>query len=254
MSALGDLPLLDVAIFADTQWERRETYESYAFYRDWLEDHGIRVERVSSGNIRVLGAEEHIHIPFWTSDGGPLQRQCTVEFKLKPVKRRLRELVGFDASSPPAPPPGAIEVWIGISWDEWRRAKPSRQQYKVNRWPLIEKGMTRQDCIDYLRGKKLPVPIRSSCIGCPYRHSSEWLDMKQNYPDEFAEAVAFDEANRHNPLAERGSTADELYIYQKCVPLKDANLEGDTQEGKLSQPRTHPFVVCIDGNIYYRGV
>ncbi len=246
MAALGDLEPLDVVITSDTGWERRETYAIRDFYADWLRERGIRVEVVSAGNIRQLGAEEHIHIPFFTADGGPLQRQCTRWFKIVPVKRRLRELAGYHATKAPHPPTGAIEQWLGISWDEFTRMKPSRVKFMVHRFPLLERRMTRNACIEYLEGHGLPVPPKSACVGCPYRAATEWLDMRNNAPEEWAEVVAFDEQNRHNPLAERGgSTADELYVYRHAVALADADLEVDAErERRGKQP---PLLVCESG-------
>jgi len=171
MSALADLDPLDVVITADTGWERAATYEAREFYTAWLQERGVHVEVVSAGNIKQLGAVEHIHMPFFTSNGGPLQRQCTKEFKIIPIKRRLREIAGYDATKPPHPPAGAIELWLGISWDEWERMNQSRVRFMVHRHPLIENKTTRNACIDYLEAHDLPVPVKSACIGCPSRRA-----------------------------------------------------------------------------------
>ncbi len=246
MSALGDADPLDVVITADTGWERKATYEAREFYTEWLQEQGVRVEVVSAGNVRQLGAVEHIHIPFFTSDGGPLQRQCTRHFKIVPVKRRLREIAGYHATKAPHPPAGAIEIWLGISWDEWTRMKKSRTKFIVHRWPLLEGKVTRNDCIDYLEAHDLPVPVKSACIGCPYRRASEWLEMRDDAPSEWREAVAFDESNRHNPLAARGnSTADELYVYKHAVPLITADLEADAKREKHG--KQSPLFICDEG-------
>jgi 3'-phosphoadenosine 5'-phosphosulfate sulfotransferase (PAPS reductase)/FAD synthetase len=243
MSALGELPRLDVVITADTGWERQATYEARDFYVEWLRAHGLRVEIVSEGNIKQDGAIEHIHIPFFTSDGGPLQRQCTRHFKIVPIKRRLRELAGYHATRPPHPPAGEIELWLGISWDEFTRMKESPVQFMRHRWPLIELKMSRNGCIDYLAGKGLPVPPKSACIGCPYRSASEWLEMREEAPDEWREVVIFDESNRHNPLA--NSTADELYVYKQAVPLAEADLEADAKRER--QGKQLPLMICESG-------
>jgi len=246
MSALGEADLLDVVITADTGWERHATYAARDFYSAWLRERGMRVEVVTAGDIKQDGAVEHIHMPFFTSNGGPLQRQCTKQFKIIPIKRRLRELAGWHATKQPHPPAGAIELWLGISWDEYQRMKHSRVKFIVHRWPLIERRMTRNDCIDYLESHGLPVPVKSACIGCPYRRASEWLDMRDNAPDEWREVVAFDEANRHNPLAERGgSLADELYVYKKAVPLIEANLEADAKRERIG--KQVPLFICEEG-------
>lgn len=230
MSAFGDLPLLDVVITADTGWERQATYETRDFYTTWLQDRGIDVYVVSAGNVKLQGAEEHIHIPFFTETGGPLRRQCTRYFKIVPIKHKLRRLMGYHPIRPPHPRPGSVVQWLGISLDEYQRMKPSGVKYIIHKFPLVEKRLTRNDCIEYLESKRLPVPIKSACIGCPYRRASEWLEMKDASPGEWAEVIAFDEVNRDNPLAVRGkSTADRLYVYQKSVPLAIADLEGDAK-------------------------
>ena len=228
MSALGDLEPLEAIINADTGWERALTYEMRDFYTAWLRERGVRVEIVTAGNVRDEGAVGHIHIPFWTSNGGPLQRQCTHHFKITPVKHRIRELMGFSPSTPPAPPPGSVEMWIGFSLDEWTRIKESRVQFITHRWPLVEQQMTRQNCKEYLEKRGLPVPPKSACIGCPYRQASDWIEMRDSAPGEYTSAIEFDESNRHNSLAKRGdATADELFVYKHGGALADADLEAD---------------------------
>ncbi|HEC61422.1 hypothetical protein LCGC14_0761830 [marine sediment metagenome] len=231
MSALGELEPLDLIIMADTMWERRRTYEVQQFYIKWLRDRGQRVEVVSVGSIRKLGAEEHIHIPFWTDTGGPLHRQCTRHFKIDPIKRRIRQIMGYPTSVPPHPPMNSVELWLGITWDETERMKDSLLQFMVHRWPLLEHRLTRLDCTRYLEALYLPVPIKSSCVICPYRLPSEWIHMRDNDPPEWHDSINFDRKNRNNPLADRGaSTADSLYIYKyNATPLEDAPLEADAK-------------------------
>ena len=248
MSALGGLEPLDAIIHADTGFEASETIEMRDWYAEWFRGHGLRVEIVSGGDIREQGAREHIHIPFFTSDGGPLQRQCTRWFKIVPAKRRVRELLGYHATKPPHPPAGAVEQWFGFTLEEYTRLKDSRVKFIVKRFPLIEKQMTRQDCTDYLESHDLPVPPKSACLSCPYRQASEWLELKQSCPEDWEAAIEFDEANRHNPLAERGnSTADSLYVYKHGpVPLVEADLEADAERERKEQG-FQPPMMCGDG-------
>lgn len=247
MAGLGEIEPIDAAIVADTQWERKHTRRAFDFYSNWASAHGIRVEVVTAGNIRELGATEHIHIPFWTETGAPLQRQCTSNFKLTPLKRAMRRLAGFDESKPPHPKPGQFETLIGISWDEWDRMATSQVKYLVNRYPLIEKKINRWDCEDGFKRLGLPVPGKSACIGCPYRDASSWLEMKTNDPDEFADAVAFDEQNRNNPLAVRGnSTADRLYVWRGGIPLRSVDFEAEAK--KQRKEKQTPMFVCT-GNV-----
>lgn len=250
ISALGELDPLDAVITADIGWERQATYEIRAWYTDWLRERGLQVEVVSAGNIRKQGAEEHIHIPFWTQDGGPLNRQCTRHFKIMPVRRRIRELLGYHASKPPHPPAGAAELWIGLSLDEWARVEKSRVKFIRHHWPLFKKHMTRQECIDWFAEHNLPIPPKSACICCPYRSASEWLALS---PEEWAAACEFDEANRHNPLAVRGSsTTDALYLWQGCEPLRTADLESAAEKERIQfrDAMQIPFLACESGDCW----
>ncbi len=71
--------------------------------------------------------------------------------------------------------------------------------------------------------------------------------MRENAPDEWREVCEFDEANRHNPLAERGgSNADELYIYKHGVALANADLEADAERERKSTAFQIPLI-CGDG-------
>jgi hypothetical protein len=228
---LGYLDKLDLIITSDTGWERRRTYAARDWYAEWFRSHGLRVEIVDGGDVRKRGAEQSIHIPFWTSTGGPLRRQCTREYKVRPIRRRVRELMGYPASKPPQPIAGAVEQWLGYTWEETQRVRDSEVEYVVMRYPLIEMRWPRAKCVDFLVDKGLPVPVKSACIGCPYRDAVEYLEMREQDPDEFEDAVAFDEKNRHNPRGWRdGTEADELYIYknaktQTVEALANANLE-----------------------------
>jgi hypothetical protein len=243
MSALGELEKLDYVLFADTGNERQATYQIVEWYTPWLEARGINVEIIRGGNIIKQGMEEHVHIPFWSATGGPLKRQCTRNFKIRPIKRRIRELMGYHRSVPPNPQ-GQVEQWIGFSWDEAERMKGSEVAYLVKRHPLLEKRMTRADCTKRLQDHGLPVPIKSACVICPYRQASEWVEMREEVPAEFDQAVAFDEQNRHNPLAARGakSMADALYIYKRAVPLATADLEADAARERGGKQL--PLMMC----------
>lgn len=225
MSAVGEIPPYDLVIGADLGWEGSETYEVMRFYRSWLEKRGVPVVILGVGNIRQLGGAAHVHMPFFTSTGAPLRRQCTREFKIDPIKRYLREWLGYPASRPPHPPRGSVEQHLGISLDEYQRMNVSRVQYIVNKYPLcMELRMTRADCKRVYVRLGLPVPGKSACIGCPYRSAEEWLDMRERFPAEFEDAVKFDMENRNNPLVARlGVAAPELYVWSGLVPLADVD-------------------------------
>jgi len=248
MSMLGILPPLNAIIHADTQWERQETVDSREWYTRWLEERGMEIHVVTIGNIRHLGATAHIHMPLWTNDGGPLGRQCTREFKVRPIKRLIRELMGFHCSLPPHPKKDSVELWLGITTDEKTRANKSPVQFIKHRWPLLEMAIERNALPDWFKKQGLPAPPKSACIGCPYRKASEWIKMREDAPHEWQDALAFDEQNRNNPLAERdGSTADELFVWREGEPLVEADLEYAAKKERQFSEYQRTFFLCESG-------
>ncbi len=242
MSALGHLPKVDAVIASDTHWERAATYEVSDFYKKWLEDRGVPVYIIDGGDVRAEGVERSVCVPFWTKNGGPLRRSCTKHFKIEPVRRAIRDIFNL----PYIPKPGAIETWLGFTLDEWGRMKHSRVKFIKNVFPLIYTArVDRGDCIAYLEDLGLPVPVKSACIGCPYRKASEFLEL----PDfELSEAVSFDDKNRHNPLVSDGSTAKEIYVYHHGpVALRAADLEADAARERAMLPGYQLPLLCGEG-------
>ncbi|MDE2467545.1 MAG: hypothetical protein KGL35_02045 [Bradyrhizobium sp.] len=156
------------------------------------------------------------------------RRQCTSEYKLEPIMREVRALLGKGPRE--RINAGSVEVLIGISLDEAQRMKPARQRYMVNRWPLIEKGMRRWDCERWLQRHNYPVPPKSACIGCPIHGDAYWLDMKMNRPEEWAEAVEYDRILRTGKG--RGIRAVE-YMHRQRVPLDQVDFSLLTDNPQL---------------------
>lgn len=156
MSAEGRLPRLDAAVFADTGWEPAAVYA----HLDRLEQQvavpaGIPVIRTSGGNIRADAldpAHRFASMPLFVRNlegtVGMIRRQCTDEYKLKNIKRQVRRLLGYPTGRVPR---GVFaEQWVGISRDEFTRAKDSGIQYAINRHPLLDLNWSRTDCLRYL--------------------------------------------------------------------------------------------------------
>ena len=190
----------DAAIFADTGWEPEYVYR----HLDWLEGQlRYPLIRVSEGNLRTnlkqgrtVSGHRFVDVPLFMVDGdgrkGMLRRQCTTHYKIRPIYRRIRRLAGGQPNRP-FPKDTHAEMWLGISLDEVGRMKPSRESWVKHQWPLVEIGMTRQDCIDWFQSeypdRHLP---RSACVICPYRSDKHWLELKQHEPTSYKEAVQFD--------------------------------------------------------------
>jgi hypothetical protein len=159
-------------------------------------------------------------------DVGMIRRQCTSEYKIVPIRRKVRELAGLTGRHSPDHP--VVEQWIGISLDEVIRMKPSREAWQVNRWPLIERRMTRWDCLRWLDPHGYPTPPKSSCIGCPFHSNAMWRALRDHDREGWRDAVAVDRAIR---TGMRGMRA-ELYLHRSAVPLEQADLSNDADRGQ----------------------
>lgn len=112
-----------------------------------------------------------------------LGRQCTHKYKVRPVQKYCREVLGAKKKTP-------VGSWIGISTDEWTRMATSTVKYTVLFYPLIDMKMSREDCKQYLTDKDYPIPVKSSCIGCPFHSNATWLEMTDA---EIADAADFED-------------------------------------------------------------
>lgn len=244
MAAHGFIgPMPDCAIFADTGWEPAAVYE----HLKWLSSPNVLpfpVYNVTAGNIREhtiaktnTTGQRFASVPWFVlspkGKPGMGRRQCTKEYKLRPVQRKVVDLLNGKR------PKGGAEVWVGISTDESWRMKPSRVQYIVNRHPLIEAGVSRRLCFDWLEERGYPVvrpenatldnpqwPPKSSCIGCPFHDDTQWRGLT---PSEFADAVVVDRAIRHQP-GMRG----QQFMHRSLKPLDQVDFSTAEERGQLN--------------------
>ena len=236
MAAEGVLPKVDCAIFADTGYEPKAVYRYLEFLKKILP---YPVYVVSKGNIKkdmldsIDNGTRFPTAPFFTQaeitgKKGMLRRQCTADYKIVPIRKKIRELCGIKYGKH-FPKNKYVEQWIGISTDEIQRMKPARDKYILNRHPLIEAKMSRQDCIDYLKKEKIPLPEKSACIVCPYHNDAYWHFMKNERPEEFADAVEFDKNIRTGSRNIR----DKLYLHRSCKPLDEVEFNKKENDKQL---------------------
>lgn len=220
MSALGDLPLVDYAIHADTTHERTATYEFAKRYTPWLEERGIKVVTVIN-SATMLGKNSIVDIPAFTFvEGikGMTRRQCTGAWKIVPMRRMIQQLRNGQP----------VEQWLGISLDEVQRMKESNVKYITHRWPLIENRMSRHDCKLYLEKHGIEIPPRSACVFCPFHSRTEWRDIRDNAPEDWTKAVQVDAQIR------KARPPYDLFVNVQRKPLNECDLDNEIDKGQLS--------------------
>lgn len=162
---------------------------------------------------------------------GIARRQCTSEYKLRPIKQQTRALLGYPH---PTPVPRGVfaEQWIGISRDEWHRAKSSDVGYARNAFPLLDLDMTRKDCQRLLAAHGFGETPKSACIGCPFHGNRRWRELRDEHPDEWRGAVEFDHAVRRGSARATAQGMELLgnyYLHRSAVPLDEAPIDHVTR-------------------------
>ena len=217
----------DCAVFADTHWEPPTIYT----HLDWLSgnltfplyvvDNGRSLREDAKALTNHSGNRSFVDLPVYLKgrDGesdGMGRRQCTEHYKIAPVRRKIRDLLGLSKGQR-VPADTTVELWLGISTDEAIRMKPSRHRWIANRYPLIEAGMSRRDCLEWWTARYDRPLERSACVGCPFQSRQRWVETKRRWPKLFAEAVQID-GNMRRRLA----FAKEPYLHPRRLPLAQA--------------------------------
>lgn len=188
----------------------------------YARQHGIEIyelkRRRRDGSIETLWGRLHqpqsrsIPIPIRMANGAPGRRSCTSDFKIKVVARWLRE----QGATPERP----ATVGIGISLDEIHRANKRRSEpYEQIEYPLLDRGLRRDDCTQIIAAAGLPVPPKSACFFCPLKTVEAWRQQRQHEPELFAKSVHL-EAVLNEKRATLGR--DSAYLTRYGLPLKTA--------------------------------
>lgn len=248
MMVNGDLPKADYIVFADTGDEPQYVYDYVDYLRKRIEGAGIEFHRVGNRNLyddvmnaETRGGDGFVPIPVYGFVDGKksvMRRACTYNYKIHPIEQLARKKLleyGFAKESTDnrvyVHRSVAAKVLIGISLDEYQRMRTSRTPFIVNEYPLIDRKMTRQDCINYLHERDLPIPGKSSCRFCPYHEPDYFLKMKQSEPKDFDAVVDLDRSLR-DERAGRFAATGQFYLSYKRIPIDEVVKE--YEEGRVA--------------------
>jgi hypothetical protein len=234
----GEIEPADHVIFADTGWEPVSVYQHLSNLEKLMNDNNIPFHKVSVGNIRedaLIPDKRSATLPFHmiNADGsrGMIRRQCTNEYKIQPLLKKQRELVGL-ARGQRSKEHLATTI-IGISWDETQRMRDAAFSWLRNEYPLVDMRITREMCLEWCAQHGYALPPRSACIGCPFKSDMEWRRLKEEMPDEWNDAVEFDNAIR-DPKTKKIAMRSTPYLHKSAQPLEEVDLRTNEEKGILS--------------------
>jgi hypothetical protein len=212
------LPTDTVAVFADTQEEPSAVYR----HLEWLKS--LEWPRILTATAGKLGdhliaginstGQEFMTLPAYLADGGMGVRQCSKQYKVEVIERAIRrQLLGL---KPRQRIPKSVTViqYFGISRDEARRALRIKARMPSARFPLLELGLTRGDCLRWLSTRVPHQVPKSACVFCPYQTNTQWRGLT---PSEWARAVSVDRAIRMGRKHRR-------FLHPSRKPLEEVDL------------------------------
>jgi len=160
------LPRPDYVVFADTGGEKAETYNYMIYFKDVSP---LPIITIQTPEGRLLDyCDKNNILP------QRFMRWCTDRWKRRPLDR-FRKAHGFKDGD---------KIWIGIAKDEEGRAHRWRNDTDV-RFPLLELGWSRADCIKAIKKVGWCVPAKSGCFFCPFAKLDEFAELKANHPDQW---------------------------------------------------------------------
>ena len=221
----------DYIIFADVGFDKPQVQQHLKACQKIANDYDVTIHVANYKNLKhdlesfLSGSSKRVaQIPFYTMDDqgkkGILLRQCTGDYKIWQVHEKIRELENIKTLRG-----YHLNTYLGISIDEFHRAKSSNKNNMTFFYPLIDLNFDRLKCILYVEQFMFYQPPSSECYMCPFQDDTKWLNLKQNDPELWEEACKLDEKIRNYPKIN-----SKAYLHKSCKPLREANL----QENQIS--------------------
>ena len=160
------------------------------------------------------------------------RRQCTKEYKTTVVEKAIRHDY-LKCETGRVRKGVSVVQSIGISLDEVGRmqkmqariAEKGKPRWQEFRWPLVELGMTRGDCLAWLKRRGYPEPPRSACVFCPFHSDAEWLRLKRAGGNDWERVKKVDTALRDGNAIVTRDMKYPMYLHRSCVPIDEVKFD-----------------------------
>lgn len=187
MEERGELP--EAILFADPGAEQPFTYTYRETVNAWLRAHAWpEITTVQNdGQYGTLEAECLAKNTLPSIVFG--FKSCSDKYKRRPQTKWLKAHYA-DLS--------ALTLCIGFDADEPHRAENGAKSADAyaRRFPLIEWGWGRAECVRAIERAGLEVPPKSACFFCPSSRKREVRELAQDHPDLLRRALAMEENAR----------------------------------------------------------
>ena len=167
----------------------------------------------------------------------PQTRWCTRQLKLRPFERWLRPML--DAGE-------TIYSYVAIRSDEeYREGYASKNDNLVVKLPFKDEGVDKAGVLEILEAAGLGLPqyyswrTRSGCTFCFFQQKIEWVRLREQHPEAFAEAKAYEKnAVEHgSPFTwSQGESLDELERPDRIAQIRQEHEQRLTRMRAKVQP------------------
>lgn len=182
---------VDAILSADTGGERPETYAYRDMFSEWLVSHGYpEITIVKKGGRQETLEEDCLRKAMLPSLAYGF-KGCSHKYKIEAQDKWVNNW------------PPAAEAWaagrkivklIGYDMGEPHRAAiPEDEKYRY-RYPLLEWGWGRDECVEAIASAGLLQPGKSACFFCPAMTKPEILKLREEHPDLLARALRIEAA------------------------------------------------------------
>ena len=177
----------------------------------------------------------------------PQQRWCTRQLKLRPFEQWLRPMLDDGVR---------IFSYVAIRSDEeYREGYSSKHENLTIMLPFKEAGVDKPGVLDILEASGLGLPryydwrSRSGCTFCFFQQKIEWVRLKEQHPEAFEEAKAYEkDATEHgSPFTwSQGESLEELTAPERVAQIKEdyekrvARLKEKRQQNPLRSGEEEP--------------
>ena len=213
----------DLAMFADTGGERPELYAYQSILNDYLKLHGLppvmTVWKKRADQTRLTLEQDCLEQNALPSVAYGF-KTCSQKYKIQPQDKVVNNWQPV------------IEEWeagrkvvklIGYDADEEHRALRYQDDEKYHRrFPLIEWGWGRKECMEAITRAGLPQPGKSACFFCPSSTKREIRDLADKHPELMARALTMErnaELTTIKGLGRRFAWADLVKAHEEQVKM-----------------------------------
>ena len=170
----------------------------------------------------------------------PQTRWCTRQLKLRPFEQWIRPTLDNGSK---------VYSYVAIRADEeYREGYSSKHDNLIVRLPFKEAGVDKAEVLEILESAGLGLPTyyewrtRSGCTFCFFQQKIEWVRLKEQHPDAFEEAKAYEKDAVEHGSPFTWSEGESLEVLEQPERIKQIRQDYERRLARMrSKVRPNPL-------------